>query len=248
MNEPSIADWHSQFLRQAKWTQMTRSQLYRRANLIQAESVLDVGCGTGVITNELARRTRGRVVGLDIDPQMLAQARRLTSRVRYREGDAQELPFPDESFDVVTCHFVLMWMADPAEAVREMARVVRSDGAVLICAEPDYGGRLDWPDLPIREWQVDGLQRQGADPCMGRQLRSLVTLAGLRVEVGAIPFHWDARALLDHFDSEWEWVQRDVGDQVPSSVFAEVKERAKHAIHDGTRLVYIPVFYALGKK
>ena len=248
MSEPAVADWHSQFLRQAKWTQMTRSQLYRRANLIQAEHVLDVGCGTGVITNELARRTRGTVIGLDIDPLILGQARRLTSRVRYRKGDAQELPFPDEAFDVVTCHFFLMWVADPARAVREMARVVRRDGTVLICAEPDYGGRLDWPELPIREWQVDGLRRQGAAPCIGRQLRYLLTLAGLRVEVGVIPFHWDARALLDHFDSEWQWVQHDVGDEVSSSAFPEAKERARQAIQDGTRLVYIPVFYALGKK
>jgi hypothetical protein len=141
-----------------------------------------------------------------------------------------------------------MWIADPAKAVREMARVVRRDGTVLICAEPDYGGRLDWPELPIRKWQLEGLRRQGADPCTGRQLRSLMTLAGLRVEVGAIPFHWDARALLDHFDSEWRWVQHDVGDQVSPSVFDEVKEQARHAIHNGTRLVYIPVFYALGRK
>ena len=70
-----IADWHEQFVRQAQWTQPTRDHLYRRAQLGQAERVLDVGCGTGAITAELARRTRGQVIGVDIDPAMVAFAR-----------------------------------------------------------------------------------------------------------------------------------------------------------------------------
>ena len=72
----NTSDWHAQFQRQAQWTQATRNQLYRRANLLRAERTLDVGCGTGVLTEELARRTRGEVTGLDIDPAMIAFARR----------------------------------------------------------------------------------------------------------------------------------------------------------------------------
>ena len=162
MRAPTVADWHAQFARQAGWTQALRSQLYRRAGLLQAERVLDVGCGTGAITEELAQRTRGTATGLDINPECLAFARQQPGRARYEQGNALSLPYPAQHFDIVCCHFLLMWVGDPARAVREMARVLRRDGTVLICAEPDYGGRLDWPDLPIRQWQIDGLRRAGS--------------------------------------------------------------------------------------
>jgi ubiquinone/menaquinone biosynthesis C-methylase UbiE len=248
MFEPTIAEWHEQFERQAKWTQMTRSMLYRRANLLRTRRILDVGCGTGVLTNELVRRTRGIVVGLDKNPDMLAYARRQTSRIRYEKGDALDLPYPDGHFDAVTCHFVLLWLSDPAQAVDEMARVVRRGGHVLICAEPDYGGRLDWPDFPIREWQIEGLRRQGANPFIGRQIRHLLAEAGLRPDVSVLPSHWDAQQLIDNFENEWRWIEYDVGDAVDQVTFERVKKQAWTAISEGLRLVYVPTFCAFARK
>ncbi len=248
MKQPTLNQWHEQFSRQARWTQMSRSQLYRRANLLHAERILDVGCGTGVLTNELARRTRGQVIGLDNNPEMLAFARRSTSRVHYEEGDALDLPYPDAHFDTVICHFVLLWVADPRLAVREMARVTKPGGDVLICAEPDYGGRLDWPDLPIRDWQIEGLRQQGANPLIGRQVRRLLMQAGLRADVGVIASHWTAHDLYENFETEWSWIAYDVGDAVELKTFEQVKVQAYKAIQDGTRLVYVPVFYGIGRK
>ncbi|MFN2218767.1 MAG: class I SAM-dependent methyltransferase, partial [Anaerolineae bacterium] len=66
--EFSHQEWDQQFARQAGWTRGTRTVLYRRANLLRAERVLDVGSGTGVLTEELVERTRGQVVGVDLDP------------------------------------------------------------------------------------------------------------------------------------------------------------------------------------
>jgi ubiquinone/menaquinone biosynthesis C-methylase UbiE len=258
MTEPSVDAWHEQFLRQARWTQGMRNQLYRRAGLLQAERVLDVGCGTGVITRELARRTRGEVIGLDVDPEMLKAAQYLPSGdapvgqgesvPRYERGDAQDLPYPDRHFDIVTCHFLLLWVSDPRRTVREMARVTASRGALLFCAEPDYGGRLDWPELPVRQWQIDGLRRQGADPLIGRQLRQLLVGAGLRAEVGIHPSVWNAEALGEQFEAEWAWLRRDVGEAVDEAAFERAMAQAKTAIDAGTRLVYMPVFYGLGRK
>jgi ubiquinone/menaquinone biosynthesis C-methylase UbiE len=227
---------------------MTRNQLYRRVNLLRAERVLDVGCGTGAITQELARRTQGQVIGLDINPDAIAFAQEQDDRSWYEMGDALDLPYPDDHFDVVTCHFVLLWVSDPVRAAREIVRVARRGGWVLACAEPDYGGRLDWPDLPIRAWQIEGLRRQGADPLIGRQLRHILVTAGLRAEVGVIPSQWGARALAENLEAEWKWLQYDVGDAVDASTFAQAKTQAKAAIEAGTRLVYLPIFYALGKK
>lgn len=244
---PTLDDWHSQFARQAGWTQALRSQLYRRARLPQAERVLDVGCGTGAITEELAQRTRGTVIGLDSDPDRLVFARQQGGRARYEQGDALLLPYPDRHFDIVCCHFLLMWVGDPGRAVSEMARVLRQDGAVLICAEPDYGGRLDWPDLPIRQWQIDGLRRQRADPLIGRQLRGLLAQAGLGAEVGLYPARWDAATGVEDSEAEWFWVRYDVGEGVDDVELDQAQDRATAAAVEGTRLVYVPTFYAIGK-
>jgi SAM-dependent methyltransferase len=248
VTQPTADEWHAQFARQAQWTQATRNQLYRRARLFQAERVLDVGCGTGVITAELARRTRGGVIGLDIDPSMIAFAREHDRGARYETGDALALPYPDEHFDLVISHFLLMWVSDPALAVREMARVARREGSVLICAEPDYGGRVDWPDLPIRQWQVEGLRRQGADPFIGRRLRGLLVSAGLDPDVGVIPSCWDTAALREQFEAEWTWLERDAGNTIDPVAFARAKAQARADVDAGTRLVYVPLFYALGRQ
>ena len=244
----TTADWHAQFLRQARWTQATRSQLYRRANLLRAERVLDVGCGTGAITAELARRTRGEVTGMDLDPAMVAFARQQTPDVRFEQGDARQLAFPNDQFDVVCCHFLLLWVADPERAVREMARVTREGGSVLICAEPDYGARVDWPNLPIAQWQVEGLRRQGADPLIGRKLRHLLAAASLQGEVGVLASLWDSAVLRENFEAEWAWIAHDAGVFVPEAELARARAQAQAAIEVGTRLVYLPLFYALAQK
>jgi SAM-dependent methyltransferase len=244
----TTADWHAQFLRQAAWTQATRSQLYRRANLLRAQRVLDVGCGTGAITAELARRSRGEVTGIDLDPAMVEHARQYAPDARFELGDALDLSFPDETFDVVCCHFLLLWVKDPERAVREMARVAREGGSVLICAEPDYGARVDWPALPLAEWQAEGLRRQGADPTIGRKLRALLTAAGLRFDVGVLSSLWDPKALQENFEAEWAWIAHDVGAFVPEADLARARAQAQAAVEAGTRLVYLPLFYALARK
>jgi len=248
MRELTLADWHAQFVRQAGWTKGIRGELYRQAGLLQAERVLDVGCGTGVITEELAQRTRGAVIGLDLDRERLAFARQQPSRARYEQGDARSLPYPDQHFDIVACHYLLMWVGDSGRTMREMARVLRPNGAVLICAEPDYGGRLDWPDLPIRKWQIDGLRRRGANPLVGRQLRELLADAGLSATVGLIPARWDVDSGVQDSEAEWFWVRYDAGDAIDAATLDEAQAQARAAIAQGTRLVYVPTFYALGRR
>jgi hypothetical protein len=142
----------------------------------------------------------------------------------------------------------LLWLSDPEQAVYEMGRVVRTGGHVLICAEPDYGGRLDWPDFPIREWQIEGLRRQGANPFVGRQIRHLLVQAGLRADVSAIQSHWDAQTLYENFEHEWRWIAYDVSEAVDQKTFDRVKAQAWTAIESGTRLVYVPTFCAFAKK
>jgi SAM-dependent methyltransferase len=242
----SLDQWDQQFTRQAGWTRGTRAHLYRRANLLRARRALDVGSGTGVVTEELAGRTQGQVVGVDLDPDMVAFAQGRGGRAEYRLGDAHDLAFRDGWFDVVTCHFVLMWCADPALVARELVRVTRPDGAVLVCAEPDYGGRIDHPDLPIGDWQSQALRWEGADPHLGRKLRALFTLPGVRqAEVGVIPGVWDLATMRSEFDAEWALWERSLTGLVASAELARVKAADRAAIEAGQRLAFMPVFYAL---
>jgi SAM-dependent methyltransferase len=246
--EMSPEEWDAQFTRQAGWTRATRTHLYRRANLLRAGRTLDVGSGTGVVTEEMAARTQGQVCGVDLDPAMVAYARSRGGTAEYRLGDAHELPFSDAWFDVTACHFLLMWCRDPARAAEEMVRVTRPGGAVLACAEPDYGGRIDHPDLPLGRWQMESLRREGADPCIGRKLRALFTQPAVRqVDVGLIPGLWDPATLRDEFDAEWSLWKRSLADAVPLDELAHVKASDWQAIESGRRLVFVPVFYALAR-
>ncbi len=241
-------EWDRQFTRQAGWTRATRAYLYRRANLLRAGRILDVGSGTGAVTEELAAHSRGQVVGVDLDPTMVAYAQARAGRAEYRLGDAHDLPFRNGWFDVTTCHFLLLWCRDPARAAREMVRVTRPGGAVLICAEPDYGGRIDHPDLPLGRWQIEALRREGADPCLGRKVRALFALPAVRsLEVGLIPGLWDVNTLRAEFDAEWALWQRTLAGLVPAEELGRVQAADRAAIEAGERLAFLPVFYALAR-
>ncbi len=96
------------------------------------DSVLDVGCGTGIVTRTVADRigARGTVVGLDLNPAMLAVAALVRPDIHWQQGDVDRLPFPDRAFDVVLCQMAMMFFPDPVRALREMVRVTVDSGAV----------------------------------------------------------------------------------------------------------------------
>jgi ubiquinone/menaquinone biosynthesis C-methylase UbiE len=111
------------------------------AQLRPGQSVLDVACGTGIVALTAAERLGrgGSVTGLDSNPGMLATASARADReVRWQDGDAQALPYPDGSFDRVICQLGLQYFPDRTVAVREMYRVLRPDGRVVM---------LVWRDL-----------------------------------------------------------------------------------------------------
>jgi demethylmenaquinone methyltransferase / 2-methoxy-6-polyprenyl-1,4-benzoquinol methylase len=103
-----------------------RAFLVSRLNVGPADTVLDVATGTGAVAAELVGRTGCSVVGIDQSAEMLAEARRrVPGRVSLVLGDAEGLPFPDASFDGLTVTYLLRYVDDPAETLRELARVVR---------------------------------------------------------------------------------------------------------------------------
>lgn len=108
--------------------------------LDEAESVLDVGCGTGVAARAIAARAdfSGRVTGIDLSPRLVAVGKRLAEeervgdRVDLRAGDTRDLDFPDESFDAVVAHTLVSHVAEPRTVLAEAARVLKPGGGIGI--------------------------------------------------------------------------------------------------------------------
>lgn len=111
-----------------------RRRAAREAGLAQGGSAVDVACGSGKLTAELARLAgpQGRVVGVDFSPQMLEVARREHPDLEFLEGDALNLPFEDATFDASTIAFGLRNLADPVRGLGEMLRVVRPSGRAVV--------------------------------------------------------------------------------------------------------------------
>jgi SAM-dependent methyltransferase len=160
--------------------------LIAAADLRPGERVLDVACGTGVVTRVAAQRLAGtdRVVGLDRDPSMLAAARAAAGDrpIEWREGDAIALPFADGAFDVVLCQQGLQFIPDKLAALREMHRVLAPGGRALASVwRPTR-------DIPGYRALEDALARHLGRPAAlppfsfgdARELRRLLVEAGFR--------------------------------------------------------------------
>jgi ubiquinone/menaquinone biosynthesis C-methylase UbiE len=112
-------------------------RLLDAARPLSGERVLDVGTGTGIVARRAATRVgpEGTVTGLDPSQGMLAVARAMATEedvsVTWREGQAEKLPFPDDSFDLVLSQFALMFFADRAAALAEARRVLVPGGRAL---------------------------------------------------------------------------------------------------------------------
>lgn len=112
-------------------------ELLRIAELRPGERILDVGCGTGIVSRLAAQEVgaQGMVVGVDIDPGMLAVARSVTPpavEIDWRQASAEALPLEDLSFDVVLCQMSLQFVEDRRKALAEMHRVLMPGGRILL--------------------------------------------------------------------------------------------------------------------
>jgi len=266
-------DWHSRFLQQAAWTRDLRVYLFERAGLSLARRVLEVGCGTGAIISDLA--TPATVHGLDLEPARLAEAHRHVPAAALVCGNALALPYPSGVFDIAFCHYLLLWVRDPLQALLEMKRVTRPGGAVLALAEPDYDSRVDKPDVlaPLGRWQAESLRRQGADPGLGSRLAILFRQAGIQpIETGTLrgsPGSSTSSRISYIIPNlvrdgtggeegerlpapaernlEWAVLEADLAGWVPAQEVRRMKILDEQAWERGERVLYVPTFFAWGK-
>jgi ubiquinone/menaquinone biosynthesis C-methylase UbiE len=198
---------HESVLRSHTWRTAANSCGYLLGHLAPGMSLLDVGCGPGTITADLARLVApGAVVGIDPAPEVIETATESVDRegidVTFSTGDVMDLQYPDGAFDVVHAHQVLQHLADPVGALVEMRRV-RRPGGIVAARDSDYAAMTWFPELDgLAAWNElyhAVTARNGAQADAGRRLRSWAQRAGF-AEVEASAATW---CFADEASRQW---------------------------------------------
>ncbi len=253
-------DWHKRYLQQAAWTQELRSYLWARAGLRDARRVLEIGCGSGAILIDVVAETplltppaagnQTTVVGIDIDRGAASASRHNAPRALLAQANALSLPFPSRTFDIVFCHYALLWIGDPLAALREMARTAVLGGQILVLAEPDYTKRADQPSELVHagELQTRSLQRQGADVSVGSRLPELFDLAGIRLrETGPLQPSAIRRDDTESGELEWLVLESDLTGIISADELTRIRHLDQVARRRGLRRTFVPTFFAWGQ-
>ena len=216
---------HESVLRSHRWRTAANSAAYLLPTIRPGMDLLDVGCGPGTITLDLARLVApGSVTGIDAVEAPLLAARadarvQDLGNVSFEVGDVRGLRFADDAFDIVHAHQVLQHVSDPVAALREMARVCKPGGSVA-ARDSDYAAMTWYPLDPMLDRWLE-LYRQtarasGGEPDAGRRLLGWAQAAGLADAVASA----SAWCYASEQDRLWWgdlWAER-----VVSSAFAEL--------------------------
>lgn len=253
----NIEDWIRKLKQQAEDSMEYRHVLYDKVDLKNKKNILDVGCGTGAVTLDIAQSTSGQVTGIDIDSEKLAEARRVLSNIpniKLIEADVLNLPFEDESFDLVLFNVVLIYIKDQPKALNEMYRVTEKGGHVMATLEPDYASYISYPEDIIGPLVVKHMERLGADVKTGRKLKYLFSSARLKTEAGLetagdlIISRYDEKHLENFYKSVWviekllrgfDWTEKEI---------EEYRNDMENRWKTGTQFAFMPSFYAIGEK
>jgi ubiquinone/menaquinone biosynthesis C-methylase UbiE len=155
-----------------------------------ANTVLDMGCGTGMVARTIARRAHfsGRVTGIDLSPYLVEAAKRLAdeeglgTRVEFRSGDTRDLDIPDGRFDAVVAHTLVSHVQEPLTVLKELGRVVKPGGLIAIF-DGDYASMTFALDDPVQSKRYDEalITAVVTSPRVMRQMPRLIEQAGLEM-------------------------------------------------------------------
>jgi len=246
-------EWHTRFQQQAQWTASIRKYLLKQLNT-PASKVLEVGSGTDAVlsqySTDIGFSTSPQLYGIDINFPFLLFSTHNNPNLTHICADGISMPFAPNTFDLTFCHYLLLWIKNPLELLNEMKRVTKPGGYIIAFAEPDYGGRIDYPEElgVIGEWQLLALQKKGADPIIGRKLKKLFYGADLsEIRLGIIGAEWQ---LPDYeIDKlEWQIIYHDVENFISNDELDYYKKLDLKSRLSNKRILFVPTFYAIGKK
>ncbi|KAL7914019.1 S-adenosyl-L-methionine-dependent methyltransferase [Trichoderma velutinum] len=192
MSATYIHGYEASVLRSHTWRNVANSASYLLPYITPEMSILDVGCGPGTITMDLARLVPGgKVVGLECESagEILQQAVDSAKEndiynAEFIIGDIHALPFQDSSFDITHAHQVLQHITDPVVALREMCRVTKQNGYIAV-RSTDFRGFSWWPETEeLSAWRdlyLKIMRNNGGTPDSGRRLHIWAREAGFPV-------------------------------------------------------------------
>lgn len=258
-----LEELHQRYRSQLDWTKNTRNFIYRKLNFSDSKHFLEIGCGTGALLEEIAMRFIApkygqnqdvRLCGVDIDKDCVEFTREYLIDMLHcldlKKTDASKIPFGDGTFDVVVCHYFLMWNDGKKrkKILQECRRVLKDKGWFVCFSEPDYGGRIDEPETPLKEYLISSLQSAGADPFSGRKLfADLAEFNNVQVDCCSTP--WTSQNWKQHFYNEWNFYKRVIDEKIASPKELEkIRKQEINAIESGGKFTFMPVFYGYGQK
>ncbi|MFG2543444.1 methyltransferase domain-containing protein [Streptomyces sp. NPDC048594] len=231
---------HESVLRSHTWRTAANSAAYLLGSLRPHMKVLDIGCGPGTITADLAALVPdGHVTGVDRAPEIVDRARataaeRGLGNTDFAVGDVHALDYPDDTFCVVHAHQVLQHVGDPVGALREMRRVARPGGIIAV-RDSDYGAMTWYPASPGMDAWLDLYRRvaraNGGEPDAGRRLKAWALEAGF-TDVTATSATWTFATA-----EEREWWSGLWADRTLASAYAGRATEGGHATAEQLREV-----------
>ena len=167
---------------QAQWTKPFREFLYRKLNEKECVYILEVGCGTGAVIRAVGEEFRNPnkvIFGLDSNYKITCYAKNQSGGI-FLTGNGEELPFRDDLFDLVFCHYLLLWTENPVKIIAEMRRVLKHQGIAAAIAEPCYAEMTAAPDnlYKLAAEQRNQLREAGSNINVGCELGNIFKAAG----------------------------------------------------------------------
>jgi ubiquinone/menaquinone biosynthesis C-methylase UbiE len=224
-----------------------RSDVLHRLAQQPIGTVLEVGCGTGTLTQQMAQAFPEAIFdGTDVSDPLIDIAKSRhggTPNCRFSVAAGEKLPWQTHAFDAVVIERVLQHCADPAGIVRECARVLKSGGQLIVC-EPDWSG-LQFERLPgdVHPGILRGYLAAFMSPTVGRDLRSLISDQGLdcmavQPDAWQVAYPASARIL---------GLQRLVELAVAAGVPGPVAQAFEARFHDTRAGIALPFYTAVGR-
>lgn len=231
----SAADVYEEFFVPALFGEWA-SRVVDAAGIKTGERVLDVACGTGVLSRAVLDRVGpdGSVVGLDPNQGMLAVAHRKANQIEWHEGVAESLPFEDSRFDAVVSQFGLMFFEDRKKALREMTRVLRPAGRYAVAV---WGALEETPGYAEMTKLLDRLfgERAAGELQAPFSLGDTATLRSIFTEAGLAGAQVDTIVGKARFPSIRSWVYTDIkgwtlADMIDDDQFEALAKEAEEAL------------------